>query len=144
MSEPLWINKFYYCNPFEKKNHSSKKKKMRNVLSWMCEKLLKSTLKLGRKICDQCRNEVALLPLQTDSSEEDAAKTGPSSTCQHGELSDEISYQHDDALSTFNKSLECTGESPVKKRKLKQKIYPWEKLNKTSCGKGTINANNII
>lgn len=95
----------------------------------MCAKRPNSTLKIGRKICDRCRKEVSLLPSKTDSSEEiDATETGPSSTCQHDELSDEIFYKHDDALSTFNKSLECIGESPVRKRKLKQKKISTEKV----------------
>lgn len=85
----------------------------------MCKKIPYSTLKLGSQIADQCRREIAILPSQTDSREEiDTAEAGPSSSCQQDELLDEVSYKCDHAaLSTFNKSLESIGESPVKKKK---------------------------
>ena len=63
---------FFYlcCNPFDKANHSSKRKNLRSVLPWMCKRI--HSIQVGAKICDECRKQLGKLPIPdptTESSE---------------------------------------------------------------------------
>ena len=51
------------CNPFDKANHSAKRKNLRSVLPWMCE------IQLGAKICDECRKQLGKLPIPDPTTE---------------------------------------------------------------------------
>ena len=54
------------CNPFDKANHSAKRKNLRSVLPWMCERI--HSIQLGAKICDECRKQLGKLPKEYSSS----------------------------------------------------------------------------
>ena len=56
------------CNPFGRPEHSSKRKNLRQVLPWMCEKL--PSLTLGEKVCDDCRKKLAQIPTPSAESAE--------------------------------------------------------------------------
>ena len=60
------------CNPFDKPNHSSKRKNLRSVLPWRCERV--HSIQLGAKICDECRKQLGKLPI-TDPTTESSACT---------------------------------------------------------------------
>ena len=53
------------CNLFDKANHSAKRKNLRSVLPWMCERI--HSIQLGAKICDECRKQLGKLPKEYSS-----------------------------------------------------------------------------
>ena len=48
------------CNPFDQHNHSSKRKNLRQVTKWMCERA--PYMSIGSNICDNCRKKLAKIP----------------------------------------------------------------------------------
>lgn len=127
------------CNPFDKANHSSKRKNLRSVLPWMCERI--HSIEVGAKICDECRKQLGKLPIPdptTESSE--CTPVTESSESVHLEQSDEESdfcrnleaksCQDTSTLESVNQCLEEIGETPVVKKKLQQVHYPKDKLKR--------------
>ena len=55
------------CNPFDKANHSAKRKDLQSVLPWMCERI--HSIQLGAKICDECRKQLGKLPIPDPTNE---------------------------------------------------------------------------
>ena len=82
MAQSQWVSSC--CNPFGQPRHSSKRKNLRPVLAWMCEKM--SSLNIGAKICDDCRKKLAQLPTKVSESEElpeSSEEDGASSYSEH-------------------------------------------------------------
>ena len=113
------------CNPFNKDNHSSKRKNLRTVLPWMCERIHSN--QLGAKICDECRKQLGKLPTPdptTESSE--CIPVTESSGSVHLEQSNEESdscrnletkfCQDTSTLESVNQCLLEIGETPVVKK----------------------------
>ena len=112
------------CNPFNKPGHSSKKRNLRPVLSWMCEKV--PSLTLGAKICDDCRKKVASIPTPEAKSE-----TREEACASSHSLYEEV-YSPHLSLEPVNQCLSAIGETLIVKKKLQQVKYPKEKLKKIS------------
>ena len=80
------------CNPFDKANHSAKRKNLPSVLPWMCERI--HSIQLGAKICDECRKQLGMLPIPdptTESSE--CTPVTESSESVRLEQSDELTLE---------------------------------------------------
>lgn len=106
MAQSLWVNTC--CNPFERPNHSSKRRNLRPVTEKMCEKL--ASIRMGSKICDDCRKKVAKITTDCPTS-----------------LQDEQLQDIDDAyvdplasLASLNQYLSEVGETPVVKSKVQR------------------------
>ena len=118
MDQSKWAN--ICCNPFSKAQHSSKRKNLRPVVPWMCEKL--PSLTIGDKICDDCRKKFTKLSMpRTKSSQESA--------CASTASEEKVLHQQG-SLESVNQCLTTIGESPIMKKKLQQIKYPKEKLKK--------------
>ena len=116
------------CNPFNKPGHSPKKRNLRPVLSWMCEKV--PSLTLGAKICDDCRKKEASIPTPEAKSETPLESSEEACASSHS-LYEEVYSQHL-SLEPVNQCLSAIGETPIVKKKLQQVKYPKEKLKKIS------------
>ena len=57
MAELEW--KSTCCNPFNVCGHTSKRKNLRPVTKWMCEKV--PHISIGARICDSCRKKPSVL-----------------------------------------------------------------------------------
>ena len=112
------------CNPFSKPRHSSKRKNLRPVLSWMCEKV--PSLTLGAKICDDCRKKVASIPTPEAESETPLESSEEACASSHS-LYEEVCSPHV-SLEPVNQCLNALGETPIVKKKLQQVKYPKEKM----------------
>ena len=114
----------FCCNPFNIAGHSwsSRKKNLRPVKEWMCEKAPHITL--GLKICDTCRKKLSDLsaPLSTPLLE-DPNYQSPEET----DFSDK-EYKPAEAQKTVDEFLVGIGETPYSKSKARGKTYPKEKL----------------
>ena len=119
------------CNPFDKPNHSSKRKNLRYVLPWMCERV--HSIQLGAKICDECRKQLGKLPI-TDPTTESSACTPVTESSESVDLEesdqDRDSCRNFATLESVNQCLGEIGETPVVKKKLQQVHYPKDKLKR--------------
>lgn len=97
------------CNPFSLSGHnwSSRKKNLRIVKQWMCEKA-DISIAMGSKICDSCRKKLATLP-----DPEIAAKC----CCP---VKDEQYLDVSETTAAINKCLSEIGETPVVSHNLKR------------------------
>ena len=102
------------CNPFNKANHSSRRKNLRSVLPWMCKRI--RSIQLGA--------------LTAESSE--CTPVTESSESVYLEQSEEESdsCRNRLALESVSQCLEKIGETPLVKKKLQQVHYPKEKLKR--------------
>ena len=131
MAQSQWVSSC--CNPFGQPRHSSKRKNLRPVLAWMCEKM--SSLNIGAKICDDCRKKLAQLPTKVSESEElpeSSEEDGASSYSEHAGASGCSEKTVHSPLQSMNQCLSVIGETPIVKTKLNQAKYPKEKLKKIS------------
>ena len=82
MEQSQWTN---VCrNPFNKTEHSSKKKSLRQILPWMLEKV--PSLILGAKICDSCRKELARSAVESDPLDNSGNEFDSTYICQQESL----------------------------------------------------------
>ena len=124
------------CNPFGLTNHnwSTRKKNLRSVTSWMCERV---PISIGSNICDSCRKKLAKttvdMNVQSCSESEDDALSDQGDEHYSPEVetdSSEVFVDASEAISTLNKCLVTIGETPYVKRKAHQRHYPEEKIKK--------------
>ena len=111
------------CNPFDISGHdwSSRKKNLRPVQPWMCEK---APIAMGGKICDSCRKKLAKEPTPS--------MAVPSVLSSSGSEAEEAKQYHEEkAISSMNKCFEDIGETPFSRRKARQKTTP-DKRSKNS------------
>ena len=99
------------CNPFDKANHSSKRKNVRSVLPWMCERI--HSIQPGAKICDECRKQLGKLPIPDPTTES-------SESVHLDEGSD--SCRNLPTLESVNQCLGEIGETPVVKKNCNKSI----------------------
>ena len=117
MATSQWSNSC--CNPFGESGHSSRRKNLRPVAKWMCERAPIST---GSKICDNCRKKLAKVPVTVPSSESE-------SYCKSGK---DPYVDVPQSLASLNQLVE-SGETPVSKSKLHQSRYPRDKVEKITA-----------
>ena len=110
------------CNPFGLERHSwsSRKKDLRPVSQWMCNK---ADISMGSKICDFCRKKLAKLP---------DLETLPESP---GSPTDEQYLDAPEAVATMNRCLLEVGETPLPavvkdSKKVEQKVSRLAKVMK--------------
>ena len=115
------------CNPFGLPNHNwnTRKKSLRSVTSWMCEK---APISMGSKICDSCRKKLSKTTVdahvESDSDHEvdvDSPEVDDSS---------EVYVDSAEAISSLNQCLAEIGETPFLKHKAHQRHYPEQKIKK--------------
>ena len=122
MAQPEWKN--VCCNPFERQDHSSRKKNLRPVSKWMCEKA--PSISLREKICDDCRKKLSKVPATTVSDSEVESDT-------------DVYTEVSDSLAPLNLCLGALGETPICKPKLHQTKYKKDKMEKiTAAMKRTV------
>lgn len=94
------------CNPFNLSRHnwSTRKKNLRLVQKWMCEK---ADISMGSKICDSCRKKLSKLP-DPEAVLKSAAK------CD-SPLRDEQYLDVPEAMAAVNRCLSEIGETPLSK-----------------------------
>ena len=94
------------CNPFNLPRHSwsTRKKNLRPVKEWMCEK---AEISVGSKICDSCRKKLAKLPDLGAIAESSAQCDSPSR--------DEPYIDVPEAMAAVNQCLSEIGETPLSK-----------------------------
>ena len=118
MAQCQWKNTC--CNPFQKANHSTKRKNLRPVTKWMCQKV--PSIIEGSKICDSCRKELA----KYNPDLKDSELTPISPPC-----SDEVPYTNPStSMSLLNQYLHDTGETPITKTKMRSKKYSKQKVDR--------------
>lgn len=140
------VNRVRYdkcLNPLNLPDHSYKKTKLRRLSQDLLIKL-NLTESPDVRICDSCRKKVYKLSF---SSNEILCETSGSCDDKHKSSDDRASEESEKSASSsgssvneqgvgniedVNKSLVSIGESPIKKRKLLQKRYPREKLQKVT------------
>jgi hypothetical protein len=108
------------CDPFDISGHdwNSRKKNLRPVQPWMCEK---APIAMGGKICDSCRKKLAKEPIPS--------MAVPSVLSSSGSEAEEAKqYREEKAISSVNKCLEDIGETPFSRRKARRKDYHKEKI----------------
>ena len=108
------------CNPFDISGHdwSSRKKNLRPVQPWMCEK---APIAMGGNICDSCRKKLAKEPTPS--------MAVPSVLSSSGSEAEEAKqYCEEKAISSMNKCFEDIGETPFSRRKARQKDYSRQKI----------------
>lgn len=120
----------YCCNPFKKPGHFNYKKNVRPVSKHLLQET--TLLNLGDKICDTCRKAIYVQPSAAEgqslvSVESSGLATGNSDSSE----SDEV-FEKNEALVSLNTSLQCVGESPIKRKRLLEKKYAKTKLIKAA------------
>ena len=113
MAQSQWTNSC--CNPFEKSDHSHKRKNLRPVTKWMCERV--PSISVGSKICDDCRKKLAKVPTALSSASEIESES-------------EVYVSVPESLASINQCLGEIGETPVSKQKLQQTKYSKQKIKK--------------
>lgn len=127
------------CNPFHKKDHGGKRKTLRPVTKWMCEK--DSNISMGSKICDCCRKKLATSIPEPHSYSESTFELSPTPSPPVSPPGSEVlQYEEFESMRLVNQCLDDIGETPVTKRKLQSKKYSEQKLEHltTMMGKGII------
>ena len=124
MAQSLWVNTC--CNPFEKPNHSAKRKTLRPVTEKMCERV--PSIQMGSRICDDCRKKVSKLAPVTASSDPETR-------------SDDVYFDPPETLASFNQYLGEIGETPINKSKLQRSTkYSKQKMERiTTAVKKVVN-----
>lgn len=125
------------CNPFNlpKHNWSSRKKKLRPVAKWMCDK---AEISLGSKICDFCRKKLAKIPdleseIRTEApclSHDPTPCASPQSPADRHSFSDYHYVDVPEAMAAVNKCLLEIGVTPFSKRAGHKAID--EKINRVT------------
>ena len=115
MAQSQWSNTC--CNPFDQHNHSYKRKNLRPVTKWMCERA--PSISMGSKICDNCRKKLAKVPT-----------TPQVSSASEYETENEVYADTSESLASLNQCLCEIGETPVSKHKLQQTKYAKQKIKK--------------
>ena len=113
MAQSQWTNSC--CNPLEKSDHSYKRKNLRPVTEWMCERV--PSISVGSKICDDCRKKLAKVPTALSSASEIESES-------------EVYVSVPESLASINQCLGEIGETPVSKQKLQQTKYSKQKIKK--------------
>ena len=98
MVQSQWTNTC--CNPFELCNHSSRRKNLRPVTQWMCERV--PAISMGSRICDDCRKKLARVPAAISSDSDSES---------------DIYIDVSESLASLNQCLGEIGETPVSKPK---------------------------
>ena len=109
------------CNPFDIPGHnwSSRKKNLRLVTPWMCERA--PQISVGSKICDTCRKKL--------SKEPSIPIPYPDSPCS--EVEDAEAYiPSPEAVASLNMCLADIGETPYSRIKAHGKKYSRQKVKK--------------
>ena len=109
------------CNPFDIPGHnwSSRKKNLRLVTPWMCERA--PQISVGSKICDTCRKKL--------SKEPSIPIPYPDSPCS--EVEDAEAYiPSPEAVASLNMCLADIGETPYSCIKARGKKYSRQKVKK--------------
>lgn len=109
MAESKWTNTC--CNPFGLPNHTCKRKGLRPVADWMCDR---APVLLGSKICDSCRKKLAKVNVHPDSEPEAGMYT----------------VDTPEVLTSLNQCLDKIGETPICKWKLRKTQYSQQKIEK--------------
>ena len=136
MAQPEW--KSTCCNPFNVRGHTSKRKNLRPVSRWMCEKA--PHISIGARICDSCRKKLsrAFIPdvsadTNSDSDAEDSSLQQPSSLEEDSSIQpslfEEDSQPSSASLALVNQCLKESGKTPITKRKLRTRKYAKKKLD---------------
>ena len=122
MAQSQWKNTC--CNPFQKINHSSKRKSLRPVTKWMCRKV--PSIIEGSKICDDCRKKIVKFVPELSDSASDTEFESTSPAC-----SDEKPYTDPSiSVSLLNQYLHDVGDTPITKRRMKSKKYSKQKVER--------------
>ena len=123
------------CNPFGLPSHNwnSRKKTLRSVTSWMCER---APISMGSMICDSCRKKLGKVPV--DVHDEPDSSPDKSNSDQEVDVdlpylefdSSEVYVDSAEAISSLNHCLAEIGETPFLKHKAHQRCYPEQKIKK--------------
>lgn len=111
MAQSLWVNTC--CNPFDKPNHSTKRRNLRSVTEKMCEKV--PSICMGAKICDDCRKKVAKIRLP------------PANSISDTELQSDAYIDPPTSLASLNQYLAEIGETPIDKSKIQHSSAEYSK-----------------
>ena len=116
------------CNPFDIPGHtwSSRKKNLRPVSAWMCERAPNITIDM--KICDTCRKKLSKESPWLDVTESAASELNPSSS--QATQSDSLFFHSSEAVSSLNVCLAEIGETPFSQCKSRSKVYCGQKVKK--------------
>ena len=142
MAQPEW--KIACCNPFNVRGHTFKRKNLRPVTRWMCEKA--PHISIGARICDSCRKKLsrAFIPdvcvesadAHSDSDAEDFLQQRPSllegDSAIQPSLFEEHSQPSSASLALVNQCLKESGKTPIRKRKLGTRKYAEKKLDEVT------------
>lgn len=113
MAQSLWCNTC--CNPFEKPDHSAKRKNLRLVTERMCDMV--PSIQMGSRICDDCRKIVSQVTSMPATS--------------NLEVSDDPYVDDLESVASLNQYLGEVGETPINKAKLHQSTeYTKQKLKR--------------
>ena len=123
--------RLFCCNPFNEVKHSHVSKNLRPVQEWMTE-LVDST-NINCKVCAKCRLKLYTLKKSTNVTEDVGEGTSGFQTMQQHCSEVGCSETDDDsganiAIELLNSSLQFAGVSPIKKKRMKEKKYPKEKI----------------
>ena len=142
MAQPEW--KSTCCNPFNVRGHTSKRKNLRPVSGWMCEKA--PHISIGARICDSCRKKLSRASIpdvqvesadtNSDSDTEDSSLQQPSSLEEDSSIQpsfcEEDSQPSSASLALVNQCLKESGKTPITKRKLRTRKYAEKKLDEVT------------
>ena len=114
------------CNPFNIGDHGAKRKNLRSVSQWMCEKNPK--IAMGSKICDNCRKKL-LISIPDPYSESGFDKSPTPSPPGSPPGAEVHKFEELESMKLINQCLEVIGETPISKRKQQSKKYLGQKLD---------------
>lgn len=80
------------------------------------------TLTLGQKVCSRCRNKISEIPEPTLDLHDTDSHSSRDSVAEI--------LQTDVVVDSLNNSLQILGETPIKKKRLNEKNYPKNKVEK--------------
>ena len=116
------------CNPFDLPGHSwsSRKKNLRPVSEWMCNKAI---ISMGSKICDTCRKKLAKCPDLDTLTDTDSPGYSDAPT-------DEQYLDAPEAVASVNRCLLEIGETPLPAaaRSIKQVEHKMDRLTEAMKG----------
>jgi hypothetical protein len=104
-------------NPFNESGHNNVRNNLRNILTWMTEKL--PQLNNDHKVCDKCHK---ISKLKCDASNKQKDDDSDSDKTEQ--------FARITAMQSLNESLQSTGESPIKKKRLGEGKYLTTKINR--------------
>ena len=117
------------CNPFDVPGHiwSSRRKNLRPVTAWMCEKA--SSISIDQKICDTCRRRLS--KESQDVTESIPFEPDPLfSDTSEATSSDPLFSDASEAASSLNMCLAEIGETPYSQSRARSKCYSRQKMKK--------------